>query len=172
MNITLKFYRNHTIQKTDFYSKLNSMCKDMSYIFVFVKIRDIKQIDILYPDNLKIISKLKDIWYNKIVIDWNKYGVNDLIDLITPIPRKSKLEFKYFYTIDPVVFDLTINELWKIIIEFENPTFLWKCGKPIKILGILGKYDDKDSSKNLFKIEVDGSIGVTTINILSILLNN
>ena len=99
---------------------------------------DIQSIDVLYPYNTSIISKITSSCNFILTHSCGRYDLIRLINNLKNIPRSIKLYIKDFYKIDQVYFDQKEIEFWKTVLEFNEIKMNDRKGNQITILSFDG----------------------------------
>ena len=171
-NMNVKYDVNNELLKKIKDKSLKDMCSSADDIFILVNIKDIKIIELYFPNSLGIISKSISKYNIKIIQHCKNYEMFDLVQNIKYIPRNLKLHINDYFSIDHWIFDKSINEFWKLILEFKYVIFQCKNYHDIAITGTIGEFDYDDLYKNMFKINIDGKDEAASYKILLILICN
>ena len=137
--------------------------------FIIVNIIDIKSIELYFPYYLRIYSALinRNI---QVIQNCKNYEMSDLVQNIKQIPRNWNLKIIDYFEIDGWFLDQSLNNFWKVILEFKNVIFKCKENRDITITGTTEAFNYEDLNKNIFKIKYSGKDEVTSYGILSILI--
>ena len=146
--------------------------KRQSSVFILVRINDIKHLRWNLSYSAGILSKFISQFNIEVTQSWDKYEMHDLVQNIKQIPRNFKLKIMKYFKIDHWILDKSINEFWKVILEFNDVIFEWKNYQNIIIIGTTDEYDFENLHKNIFKIKIDGKIEIASFKALLILICN
>ena len=171
-SLNVQYDVNNNLQKYLEVEDLNSICNNKDVVSILVKITEIKNLEWNFPYSVGILSKLISQYNIEVTQNWDKYEMHDLVQNIKHIPRNFKLKIMKYFKIDHWILDKSINEFWKVILEFNDVIFEWKNYKNIIIIGTTDEYDFENIHKNIFKIKIDGKIEIASFKVLLILICN
>ena len=171
-SLNVQYDVNNNLQKYLEVEDLNSICNNKDVVSILVKITEIKNLEWNFPYSVGILSKLISQYNIEVIQNWDKYEMHDLVQNIKQIPRNVNLKIMKYFKIDHWILDKSINEFWKVILEFNDVIFEWKNYKNIIIIGTTDEYDFENIHKNIFKIKIDGKIEIASFKVLLILICN
>ena len=137
--------------------------------FIIANIKDIKTVELYFLYSFGILSTLinRNI---QVIQNCKNYEISDLVQNIKQIPRNSNLKITDYFEIDGWFLDKSLNDFWKVILEFKNVIFKCKNKRDIAITGTIDAFNYEDLSKNLFTINIAGKDEIASYGVLSILI--
>ena len=172
-SLNVQYDVNNNLQKYLEVEDLNSICNNKDVVSILVKITEIKNLEWNFPYSVGILSKSISQYNIEVIQNWDTYEMHDLVQNIKQIPRNVNLKIMKYFKIDHWTLDKSINEFWKVILEFNDVIFERKnYNNKIIIIGTTDEYDFENIHKNIFKIKIDGKIEIASFKVLLILICN